>query len=76
MISSRFNDFFRNLFSRAVRGEKEFDFRPWDFSEGYGLQAVRKRLQTGPALAAEGTIISLEPAFFVEGPAVSFGRRS
>jgi hypothetical protein len=26
-----------------------------EFFEGDGLQAVRKRLKTGPALAAEGT---------------------
>jgi hypothetical protein len=35
-----------------------------EFYEGGGLQAVRKRLKTGPALAAEGTAFALYSTFF------------
>jgi hypothetical protein len=33
-------------------------------SEGYGLQPVRTWFQAGPALAAEGTILPSNQAFF------------
>jgi hypothetical protein len=35
-----------------------------EFFEGDGLQAVRKRLKTGPALAAEGTAFAPYSTFF------------
>jgi hypothetical protein len=43
--------------ARTGRGKTEF-------FEGDGLQAVRKRLKTGPALAAEGTAFASYSTFF------------
>jgi hypothetical protein len=54
-------------FSRATPTSIEEGFTgcgKTEFFEGDGLQAVRKRLKTGPALAAEGTAFAPYSTFF------------